>query len=176
MLNFLKEIREIKGVFKPPKKRYYLGKLQFGNPYFYPWNFNSKILIIKKEKPKYLRCKSFKLFGYHISYGYPIYITWYGLGWKDKFNSPRYEWSPSFQIYFFKWQFCIFWEAPDGDSDKYYEMILWYINYCNKNVEKAEKDWSWSDMSGKSTWNNKYLISLKEKRFEKLKRINKWKN
>ena len=151
-------LKKIKGVFKPPQKRYYLGKLAYGTPYFYPWNFNSTIFTIKKNKAKFSRCSSFKLFNYNISYGWPIYITWYGLGWKDKFDSPRYEWSPSFQIYFFKWQFCIFWEAPDGNSDKYYEQILWYLNYSNKNIEVAKNTWGWVDFkTKKSTWNDEYL-------------------
>ena len=67
-----KLLKEIKGVFIPPKKKYYFGKLAFGNPYFYPWNFNKSILTIRKNKPKFLRCKSFKLFSYEISYGWPI--------------------------------------------------------------------------------------------------------
>ena len=47
----LKELKkEIKGVFKPPKKRYYLGKLYYGTPYFYPINFNSTIVKIRKLK------------------------------------------------------------------------------------------------------------------------------
>jgi hypothetical protein len=172
MLKFLKEIKDIKGVFKPPKKKYYIGKLNYGNPYFYPWNFNSTILIIKKEKPKYLRCNSFKLFGYNISYGSPIWITWYGLGWKDKYNSPRYEWSPSFQIYFFNWQFCIFWNAPNDNNDTYYEMVLWYLYYSDKNIVKAEKNWGWINMDGESTWDKNYLYSLKSIRKEKLEKLN----
>ena len=43
-------LKEIKGVFKPPKKRYYLGRLAFGNPYFYPWSFHSTIISIRKLK------------------------------------------------------------------------------------------------------------------------------
>lgn len=151
-------LKEIKGVFLPPKKRYYLGRLAFGNPYFYPWNFNSTILTIRKERPKFLRCNYFKLFGYEISYGWPIMFCTTGLGWKDKYDSPRFEWSPSFQIYFFKRQFCIWWCAPDGDNDKYYEQILWYLNYCNKDIFKAKETWHWVDgQTHKSTWNDNYL-------------------
>lgn len=176
MLKFLKDIKDIKGVFKPPKKRYYIGKLKYGNPYFYPWNFNYQILTIRKEKPKYLRCKHFNVFGYSISYGYPIYVTCNGLGWKDKFNSPRFEWSPTFQIYFFKWQFCIFWNAPDGNNDRYYEMVLWYLYYCDKNIIKSEKNWGWTDYkTGESTWNksNYLLYSLKTIRRKKLQQLQK---
>lgn len=77
-------------------------------------------------------------------------------------NSPRYEWQPSFQIYFFKWQFCIFWNAPDGDNDLYYEMILWYLKYSNKDVNKAKETWGWINYNTKeSTWNDKYLVNGK---------------
>ena len=38
----------------------YLGKIVYGTPYFQPWYFNSTILTIRKEKPRFLRCKAFK--------------------------------------------------------------------------------------------------------------------
>lgn len=156
----IKEIKKrIKGVFKPPTPRYYIGRSIYGTPYFWPWNFNSNILTVRKERPKYLRCKYFKLFGYEISYGWPVYIYWLHLGWKDKFNTPRFEWCPAFYIFFFKWQFVIGWGAPDGDDDRYYEMILWYLEYSDRNIEKAEKTWGWTDGTTKqTTWNKNYLI------------------
>jgi len=33
-------INSIKGVFVSPKKNFYIGKLMYGTPYFYPINFN----------------------------------------------------------------------------------------------------------------------------------------
>ena len=45
-------LKEIKGVFKPPKKKYYFGRLAFGIPYFYPCNFHSTILSVRKLKPR----------------------------------------------------------------------------------------------------------------------------
>jgi hypothetical protein len=182
-----KLFKEIKNVFKLPKKTYYLGMLKYGTPYFYPINFNSHIINIRKLKltpqeeldkitneyekknkrfsnlPLVRRSKYWitQIFGtyYFIEIGWPIAIKNIQLGWKDKFKSPRFEWGPSFQIYFFNWQFCIRWESPDGDDDTYYEMILWYLNYCNKDLNKAEKTWGWADYKTKlSTWNNNYLI------------------
>lgn len=157
-------IKQIKGVFILPKKHYYIGTLSYGTPYFYPWNFNRQILTIRKTRPFYLRCKYFKLFGYEISYGWPFAIVNYGLGWKMKYDSPRFEWQPSFQIYFFNWQFAIHWNAPllEGElysnNDKYYEQILWFL-HNNKDIIKTEQTWGWTDWeTGKSTWNNKYLI------------------
>jgi hypothetical protein len=158
----MKLFKEIKGVFLPPKKTYYLGKTVYGIPYFYPWNFNSTILTIRKEKPKFLRCKHFKLFGYKVSYGSPIYIYWHGLGWKDKYNSPRFEWSPAFYMFFFKCQFVIHWVSPNKNNDTYYEMILWYLKYSDKDIKKAEETWGWQDCKTKeSTWDNSLIIKTK---------------
>lgn len=184
-------IKEIKGIFKPPKKKYYLGKLKYGTPYFYPINFSSSIIKIRKletrsneeyqeyiKKYPYLKSSDkskFKnlpmvrrskdwiiktIFGYFwIEIGYPIKIYTNDLGWKDKWNNPRFEWTPAFSIFFFNWQFCIFWIAPDGNNDLYYEMILWYLKYNNKDIKKAKETWGWQNCETKeSTWNNKYLI------------------
>jgi hypothetical protein len=44
----LKELlKGIKEVFKPPVKKYYIGKIQFGSPYFYPINFVKYIIYIR---------------------------------------------------------------------------------------------------------------------------------
>lgn len=78
-------------------------------------------------------------------------------------NSPRYEWSPAFKIYFFGLQFCIFYVAPqiEGEErcqDLYWEMILWYLHYCDKDIKKAQESWGWVNYDTKqSTWNTKYL-------------------
>lgn len=188
-----KLLREIKGVFKPPQKKYYFGRLRFGTPYFWPRNFCSTIFSIRKlrektqeqinkEKEDYphkhtiekfsnlpmvRRNKEyiFKLFGnyYFLSYGWPFAIHINTLGWKDKFSSPRYEWSPAFKIYFFGLQFCIFYIAPkiEGEErcqDTYWEMILWYLHYCDKDIKKAQESWRWVNHdTKKSTWNTKYL-------------------
>ena len=157
----IKKIKQnIKGVFKLPIKKYYIGKIWYGTPYFYPWNFNKTILTIRKERPKFKRCKYFKLFGYEISYGWPIKIVNYDLGWKDKFYTPRFEWNPSFQIWFFNWQFCIHWIAPLKETieDTYWEMILWYLNYSDKDIINARSTWGWKDVdTNMSTWNDNYL-------------------
>ena len=182
-----KLLKETKGVFKPPVKKYYLGKLKHGCPYFWPMNFNSSIISIRKLKlrskenysdyikdkpwlekkfsnvPIVRRTKNWivKIFSnyYYIAIGFPIIVHTNELGWKDKFNSPRFEWPPAFYIYIFKWQFCIWWNAPDKNNDLYYEMILQYLNYSNKDIVKAEQDWGWVDCETRlSTWNKDYLL------------------
>jgi hypothetical protein len=185
-------LKEIKGVFKPPKKSYYFGKLYYGTPYMYPINFCSTIIKVRKLKlksneeilnelkkwikpskyqinnakfsnlPMVRRNKEWikKIFGnyYLIQIGYPIMFKQVELGWKWKYSSLRYEWSPSFQIYFFNWQFCIFWNAPDGNNDLYYEQILWWLEGSKKNLEKAKETWEWKSFkTKKSTWNDNYL-------------------
>lgn len=184
-MKILKEIRE--SPFKYPVKKYYLGKIKYGTPYFMPYNFDSTIISIRKLIPKtlfereeyskrypYLKVKNNNIFKnlpmvkrnrykiikflknyYFISIGYPFSIKTNELGWKDKWNSPRHEWNPAFYIFFFKWQFHICWESPDR-QELYYEQILWWLKYCDKDIIKAENTWGWTS-EGISTWNNNYL-------------------
>lgn len=188
-------IKETRGVFLSPVKKYYLGKLKYGTPYFYPMGFNETVISFRrliektreeieqenkqwphfkdkldrkfKNLPMVRRSKDwiFKLFNtyYWLQVGWPISICSGHLGWKDKFESPRHEWSPAFYIFFFKWQFAIHWVAPiEGDDHKYYEMILWYLKYSDKDLKKAEDTWGWvrtlKDGTKISTWNKDYLI------------------
>ena len=179
-------LKSIDKVFVKPKISFYLGKLHYGTPYFYPRNFNKNIISIHRlqkrtdeellkvnkyvndkeriyklpmvRRSKYWIIEIFRC-AYFIAIGWPIKFVTINLGWKDKFGSPRYEWSPSFQIYFFHWQFCVFWNAPDGDNDLYYEMVIWYLNYSKKDIHVARNTWGW--MNGEileSTWNDNYLI------------------
>jgi len=100
------------------------------------------------------------LFGnqYWIQIGWPIKITWHGLGWKDKYDTPRFEFAPGFYIYFFHWQFCMWKVSPDGDNDRYYEQKLWLEKYSNNDYNKAKETWPWVDGRTKeSTWNDKFF-------------------
>lgn len=183
-----KLLKEIKGVFQPPVKRYYLGKLRYGTPYFFPHTFNKNVITIVKLKEiseeeqeemsnspgvdknrrkfsnipcsgnPYKIVKIFKNY-YYIGIGTPIYFKHQELGWKDKWNSPQFEWEPAFYIFLFKWQFAVKWVSPDDYSDDYYEMVLWYLNYCYKDISQAKETWPWVNFDTKeSTWNEKYLI------------------
>lgn len=103
-----------------------------------------------------------KIFGnyYYIEIGWPFAIHNGYLGWKDKFGTPAYEWQPSFQIYFFGFQYCEHWNSPDDDNNNYYEQILWYLKYSNKDIDKARETWSWQDMdTQKSTWKDEYITN-----------------
>jgi hypothetical protein len=118
-------LKKIKGVFIPPKKRYYFGRIQHGAPWYMPKKF----------------------------------ITNVELGWKDKYFTPRLEWVPSFHIKFLGLQFCVWWVSPDKEDDLYYEMIIWYLYYSDRDIKKAKETWDWIDSTTKkSTWNDDYLI------------------
>ncbi len=80
---------------------------------------------------------------YYIEIGFPIHIGFLNLGWKNKWDIPVVEWIPMFQINFFNWQFCILFKSPNGNDSRYYEMILWYRNYSNFDIEKAKNTWPW---------------------------------
>lgn len=165
-------IKHIKGVFFLPKKRYYFGRVTYGAPYMYPTGYCKSIIKIRKEIPTFNRISYFKLGSYYIFYGSPIKVRKVELGWKDKFNSPRHEWSPQFHVYLFGLQFSIFWGAPDGDDDKYYEMILWYLHYADKDIVKAEKTWGWVDFETRaSTWRKSYVVNLRKLKLEKLEKF-----
>ena len=182
-------LKNINSVFRPPQKKYYFGRKIYGCPYFDPMNFLSSIIYIRKLKrrteaelnsylerypykinnignnaiysnyPMVNRNKYWIVKDWYIKIGWPIFIKTVDLGWKDKWSSPRFEWSPSFQIYFFCWQFCVFWNAPDGDNDQYYEQILWYLKYSDKDIIKAKETWPWTNFETKeSTWNDDYFI------------------
>jgi len=149
--------KEIEGVFKPPKNTYYLGKIKFGTPYFYPRNHNKTIISFRHTPLKYSSNKSFKLFGLYWYLGWPIVVRRNTLGWKDKFETPRFEWSPAFYLFFFKWQLCVWKSPPFGEVDLYWEMILWWKEYSKKDIELAKSTWPWVS-KGVSTWDDAYLI------------------
>lgn len=161
--------KKIKGVFKPLKRKFYFGRHKFYTPYFTPWNFNESVITIRKvgNEPMVRRLKNFTVGNHWVGIGWPFKIQTVHVGFKDKFNTPRFEWMPSFQIWFFKWQFVVYWEAPVESivsRDSYFEQALWYLFYFDEygsdgpNIELAEKHWEWRDSEGNSTWNDNYLI------------------
>jgi len=128
-----------------------------------PWLENEPDTIFK-NLPMVRRSKYWivKLFGndYYVKIGWPISVGYVSLRWKDKYGTPRFEREPMFYIFLFSYQFCIFWGSPIGEfSDKYYEQILWWKNYSDKDIDKARKSWGWVDGDTKvSTWSDKFLV------------------
>jgi hypothetical protein len=196
-MKILKDIE--KSPFKKPNRNTYLGRIKYGVPYFYPSGFNPNIITIKKlnltskedldnmrndfirranrfkNRPRFNGgfVRTFKIFGnyYYINIGSPIKIKSTELGWKDKFNSPRFEFEPTFNIFFFFWQYRISYLAS-SDMDTYWEMYLWWKYYSNEDIVKAEKTWKWRDgITKESTWNKNMLKDLAEERNKKLKKL-----
>lgn len=185
----MKTIKDIlTSPFKPLKATKYLGKQVHGTPYFNPRGFHPTIVSFRKLKltpqeeldklpnnwqkeakkfqnlPMVRRCndKIFNIFGvwFWVSWGWPIMYKEVELGWKDKWNTPRFEWGPAKMWFFFKWQYCRFYkpDIEDVNIDIYWEMFLWWKYYKEKDIKEAESTWAWiNTKTKKSTWNNEYL-------------------
>lgn len=92
-----------------------------------------------------------------LSYSYYFYKTYFRwlpfiknqhLYWKDKFNSPRVEISPSITI-----EWLWFGYRGQWGSYQYWEQWLWIHKYCGGNIETAKKEWGWVDVkTQQSTW------------------------
>lgn len=97
--------------------------------------------------------------------GIPYFLPrkWFGfrildLGWKDKFNSPRYEWPPSVHFWGFGKQLSIYWTAPEIVTvDDYWEQVLWYLKYADEDIAKAQETWGWCS-NGASTWKKEIVV------------------
>ena len=118
-------------------------------------------------KPKcYFRfTKDYAPFMFCSHYGKLISITIRDLGWKDKYNTPRHEENPFISIalfnkFFFNWEWRLPKEVEEHwiDNDDYWEQMLWYLYYCDKDIIKAKKTWPWTGENNKSTWNDNFLI------------------
>jgi|GEM_PF-6784957 len=87
-----------------------------------------------------------------------IHLCYRDIMWKDKYNTPRFEFAPQWNLTLFgKWQ-IMFWLDAD---DTYWEMLLWTIYYSDCNIIKAQQTWDWIDGHTKeSTWNDDYLRKI----------------
>jgi hypothetical protein len=122
-----------------------------------------------REVFKPLKCK----FKFRVNNWYPvlwcskpayIQIMSYDVQWKDKYDTPRYEYPPAIWIHLFKWNFIWYWTIEH--DEQYWEQALWYLYYSGTitqelgkvpNIEIARKNWPWIGMDGNSTWEDKYL-------------------
>lgn len=99
-----------------------------------------------------------------------IQIMAHDVGWKDKYDSPRFEIPPYIWIHIFKMNLVWYWGLPPHQNhreDEYWEQALWYLNYynntsygCDKpNLEKAKESWPWQDYTTKeTTWTDEFLF------------------
>lgn len=144
--NPFKTMRKLRGIFIPLEMSLKIGK----------WN-HIAILPVSKD-----------VLGKVID----IFIS--DVIWKDKYDTPRYEYPPMITITFFR-TFCIHicWNKfpkhlKGVNLDDYWEQALWYLYYSNTisqglgsypNIKLAKKGWPWQDMKGNSTWNDIYLTN-----------------
>jgi hypothetical protein len=137
--------------FKPPKIKFYLGKIAHGVPYFLPRRYTKKGV------------KQNKWFAFNYC----------GLGYKTKWTPTdyRHEWNPVFSIVFMKLQFCIF-IVPVHDTF-YWESWLYYNFDTDKNKSKVERllqcmkgfpnKWEFYNSEGNKEITNYYELILRNK-------------
>lgn len=134
----------------------------------YPYDRNHRVTYLNfpfVTRSKYKIIKLTKKHHFYLQYGWPLSIGKIDLGWKDKYQTPRFEWHPMFYIFIFKWQFVIKY-VPDLKDDDfketlYWEMYLWYRNYSDCDIEKAKDTWGWKDMrTNQSTWDSRMLKTI----------------
>ena len=99
-----------------------------------------------------------------------IHIMMHDVGWKDKYDTPRYEVPPYIWIHLFGLNLIWFWCLPLHQGHKineYWEQALWYLYYYDNisygcyspNLEEAKQSWPWEDYhTKKSSWTDEFLI------------------
>lgn len=137
--------------------------LQISNPF----------KTMNKIKDVFIPLKRYFLFGFNkpLPFIYCpkpalIMIRCRDVGWKDKWDSPRYEEPPYIWIHLFRLN-LIWWWKLDHYIDDYWEQALWYLYYYNTysqglldkpDIYKARNGWPWENyVDNTSTWNNDFL-------------------
>jgi len=155
-MNKFKFLKTYFSPFKRIRPIFYIGKIRYGTPYFFPRRW-----VKNKEKPGYLKAIPKK-----------IGFDFVELGWKTKWTDTdyRFEWSPLISFVFFKWQIAIVFKAPEQSN--YWESWLYYENNTDKSksqkerIEQCQKEFkqnwiSWKN--GVETKTNYYQFIIKEK-------------
>lgn len=147
--NPFKTMNKLKGVFLPLKCKFYHGRNSLYSDNIHLWNRYNKWIDIQIHD----------------------------VNWKDKYATPRYEYSPIIAFTFFGYTTYWTWEVYphwSGFIDEYWEQALWYLYYY-RNISQgrldkpdiyiARKTWPWAkcssfeDKSNESTWNDEYLTN-----------------
>ena len=108
--------------------------------------------------------KEYAPFMFANHYGKLFSIMIRDVQWKDKWDTPRHEENPFISIalfnkLFFNWT----WKLPKEiekdwiDNDDYWEQGLWWLHYCDKDIDKARETWPWKGENDISTWNDKFV-------------------
>ncbi len=99
-----------------------------------------------------------------------IHIVSHDVGWKDKWDTPRYEHAPYIWIHIFKWDWIWYWDFKPHRYEiyDYWEQALWYLHYygtysqgllVKPNIDKAKESWPWENYDTKeSSWNDNFLV------------------
>ena len=95
-----------------------------------------------------------------------IHIRTCDVGWKDKWDTPRFESVPHIWIYLFGLNLVWYWEwSKDYDGEHYWEQVLWYLHYYDTysqglldspDINRARESWPWRGSDDKSTWNGDF--------------------
>lgn len=111
-MNKFRFLKAFNSPFKRPKLKWYLGKIAYGTPYFYPRRW-----VNNPEKPGYKKAVPKK-----------IGFDFVGLGYKTKWDPTdyRFEWGPMWSFVFLKWQLALFFHVPHPEH--YWVCWLTYEN------------------------------------------------
>jgi len=169
--------------WKRPKFKFYIGRIGYKLTGYYDHDSSIKLsdgkLLYKKGDPIYDQVGVW----YFASWNYlkwykskfrqkwfPLTIDSFDIGWKDKWNEPRYEMPGTFSIIwgnniYNSWQICFRVEAPKIECyipeedkeffkehisvnherpysiDDYWETMLWFTEYCDCDFKKAFNSW-----------------------------------
>ena len=149
--------------FKRPRFKFYFGPLH---------KYHGKVKTQFGEYDDYTTkgywpMASTEYLKWYTSKWFPIHVMSWDIGWKDKWNSPRYERPGHFIIFFGRnyktcWQFSMVVTAPktfcandctiEDNDDNYWESMLWYLNYSDEynkdiDVERPQGTRTYEDMS-----------------------------
>lgn len=116
----LKWVKILTSPFKPPKPKFYFGKIEVGTPYFLPRKWVKS--TTKKGHKEAVPCTWFK-------------IDLVGHGFKSKFDEPRHERNPMLSIVFLKMQFVISFRM----DDRAWESWLYYEYWTDKKLSVMER-------------------------------------
>ena len=110
------------------------------NKYFY-WYYENPLKTYKKIKTYFLPLKTKWSFSFGKGNGAKIFdFSCFDLTWKDKWNSPRHEFSPRIKISLFnRFHLLITYTVGDSMNDMaYWEAALWWL-YFGKSLPDAVK-------------------------------------
>jgi hypothetical protein len=120
-MNKLRFLKILFSPFKPFRLKWYAGKIKMGTPYFIP-----RVWTNNPNKPGYMTARPRK-----------IGFDFVSLGWKTKYDSVRFEWSPMLSFVIFNRQIAV--TAVAEDRDHYWECWIAYEYYTDKSTSKKER-------------------------------------